>query len=112
MKMTSIQHQDVTVVRVIDNLDATTSAEAKAYFDAEIVQGHIHLVIEMSGVTYLSSAGLRVILATMQKARGTGGDVRLAGTQGNIERVVNMAGFSEIMKTFATVDQAVTSYIQ
>jgi len=111
MEIKSIQHDDVTVVSVMDNLDATTSAEATAYLGAEVEQGHINLVVDMSGITYLTSAGLRVILGTMQKARSAGGDVRLAGAEGNIKRVVEMAGFAKIMKTFPTAEQAVASYV-
>ncbi len=111
MEITSIQHNNVTVVSVSDNLDATSSAEAMAYLSAEIEQGHVNLVIDMSGVTYLSSAGLRVILSTMQQARSAGGDVRLAGAEGNIKRVVEMAGFAKITKTFPTAEEAVASYI-
>jgi len=111
MEIASRQQDDVSVVSVTDNLDATTSAEAKAYLGAEIAKGHTNLVIDVSGVTYLSSAGLRVILATMHQARSAGGDVRLAGAEGNIKRVVDMAGLAKIMKTFDTADTAVASYI-
>lgn len=111
MKIASSQHGDVTLVSATDNLDATTFAEAKAYLDAEIEAGHTKLVIDVSDVTFLGSAGLRAILATMRQARSTGGDVRLAGAEGNIKRVVDLAGFAKIMKIFATADEAVASYI-
>jgi anti-anti-sigma factor len=111
MEIKSMQHNGVIVVSVIENLDATTSAQAKAYLSAEIEEGHTNLVIDTSNVTHLSSAGLRVILATMQKARSAGGDVRLAGAAGKIQQVVDMAGFSKIMKTFPTAEEAVTSYV-
>ncbi len=110
MEITSIQHDDVTAVSVTGDLDANSSAEATAYLDAEIEDGHSNLVIEMSSVTYISSAGLRVILGTMQQARSAGGDVRLAGAVGNIRRVVDLSGLATFIKTFATADQAVASY--
>ena len=110
MEISSTQHDDVTVVRVIDNLDATTSAVAKAHLGAEIEQGRTNLIIDLSGVTFLSSAGLRVIIATMQQARSAGGDVRLAGPVGKIRQVVDMAGFSKIMKTFASAEEAIASF--
>ena len=51
----------------MDDLDATTSAEATAYLEGEIDDGHANLVIDFGGVTYLSSAGLRVILGAMRR---------------------------------------------
>ena len=110
METASVRHNGVTVISFLDNLDATTSAEATAFLDAEIEGEHTSLVIDMGGVTYLSSAGLRVILGAMQKARTAGGDVRLAGAEGNIRRVVEMAGVARIMKAFPSVDQAVASF--
>jgi anti-anti-sigma factor len=111
MEIASTQHNKVTVVSVMDNLDATTAAEARAHLGDEIEAGHTNLIIDMSGVTYLSSAGLRVILATMQQARSAGGDVRLAGAVGKIQQVIDMAGFPKIIKTFPTVEEAITSYV-
>jgi anti-sigma B factor antagonist len=110
MEITSRQENDVTIVCIADNLDATTSGEAGAYLGAELRRGHITLVIDMSAITYLSSAGLRIILGTMQRARAAGGDLRLAGAQGNILRVVEMAGFTKIIKSFPTTQEALASY--
>lgn len=110
MEITSIQHDDVTVVSVTGDLDANSSAGATAYLDAEIEGGHNNLVIDLSGVTYISSAGLRVILGTMQRARSAGGDVRLAGAVGNIRRVVGLSGLATFIKTFPTAEEAVASY--
>jgi anti-sigma B factor antagonist len=64
----------------------------------------------MAGVSYLSSAGLRVILGATRQARSKGGDLRLAGAAGDIRRVVDMAGFSKLIKTFPTAAEAVASF--
>jgi len=108
--MASVQHGDVTVVRIRHDLDAVSSVEATAYLGAEIEAGHTNLVLDVEGVTYLSSAGLRVILTTMQDARQQGGEVRLAGAQGNVRRVLDMSGVSGIIETFPTAEEAVASF--
>jgi len=110
MEITSVRENDVTVVSVTDDLDGTTSAEATAYLDAELDAGHANLVIDMGGVPYLSSAGLRVILGAMREARRQGGDVRLAGTVGNVRRVLDMSGLARVIETFPTAKEAAASY--
>jgi len=105
-----MQHNDVTVVRIVDDLDAATSEEATAYLDAEIDVGHTNLVIELGDVAYMSSAGLRVILSTMQGARQQGGDLRLAGAEGHVRRVLDMSGFFRFIQEFPTAGEAVASY--
>ena len=78
--------------------------------DAEIESGQNRLVLELGGVTYISSAGLRVILAAVRKAQEAGGDVRLAGAVGDVRRVLDMSGFFRFIKSFPTAGEAVASY--
>jgi anti-anti-sigma factor len=110
MEIMSVHHPTVTVIRILDNLDATTSQEATDYMHAEIEAGHKHLIVDLSGVIYLSSAGLRTLLATMQKAQSVGGSVCLAGAEGNIKRVLDIVGLTKVVKTFATDQEAIASY--
>ena len=110
MEITSVQQNDVTIASVVGDLDAVTSAEATAYLGAEIDAGHAKLVVDMTGVTYLSSAGLRVILGATRQARSGGGDLRLAGAEGDIRRVLDMAGFSTLINTFPTAAEALAGF--
>lgn len=110
MEIESVQHNKVTVVSIREDLDAATSEEATAYLAAEIEAGHSNLVIELGGVAYLSSAGLRVFLSTVREARQWGGDLRLAGATGDVRRVLDMSGFSRFIESFPTAGEAVASY--
>jgi anti-sigma B factor antagonist len=110
MEITSVQQNGVTVVRIVGDLDAATSAEATAHLAAQIDAGQAKLVIDLAGVTYLSSAGLRVILGATRQARSSGGDLRLAGAAGDIRRVVDMAGFSKLIETFPTAAEAAAGF--
>jgi len=110
VKISSVQRDKVTVIRIQDILDAASAEEATAYLTKEIEVGNVYLVIDLGGVTYLSSAGIRVVLGALKDARAAGGDVRLAGAEGNIKRVIEMAGFPRFMKTFDSADEAVASF--
>lgn len=110
MQIFSVQHDHVTVISIQGSFDATTVGEAEAYFAEKIEEGHINLVIDLGGVTFLSSAGIRALLVAMQNARSAGGDVRLAGAEGNIKRVIGIAGFPRVAKIFDSADEAVASY--
>ena len=110
MEIMTVQKADVTVVTIMHDMDATTSAETAAYLNAEIDAGHPRLVIDISGVAYLSSAGLRVFLGALRSARSSGGDVRLASAASNVRRVLDMSGFVEFMQTFPTAEEAVASF--
>lgn len=110
MEITSQQVGSATIVKIMGNFDATTSQQATDFFMQEIESGHVHLVIDFSQINYLSSAGVRSILAARHDARTAGGDIRLAAAVGNIKRVIDIAGFTKIMKYFPTVDEAVGDF--
>ena len=56
MKILSVQRANVTVISIQGNLDAASAEEAAAYLTKEIEAGNVYLVIDLGGVTYLSSA--------------------------------------------------------
>jgi anti-anti-sigma factor len=110
MEMSVAQHDDVRVVRGMVNLDAATSPQVSAFLGAELEKGCARLVVDLSDVSYISSAGLRVILIAVRKARGAGGDLRLAGAEGNIRRVLDISGFTSFIDIFPTIEEAVASF--
>ena len=72
--------------------------------------GHHDLVADFSEVDYTSSAGLRVLLGTVKHARSRGGDLRLARPHPEVLKVLNLSGFTSILRVFDTVDDAVESF--
>jgi anti-sigma B factor antagonist len=110
MEIASVRKDDVTVVTIKHDLDASTAAETTAYLSAEIDAGHARLAIDLSGVAYLSSAGLRVILIALRSARSSGGDLRLAGATGDIRRILEVSGVAKLTRTFHTAEEAVASF--
>jgi anti-anti-sigma factor len=61
-------------------------------------------------VDYTSSAGLRVLLGAIKDTRALGGDIRLAGIQPDVQKVLNLSGFTNILKVFDTLDEATASF--
>jgi hypothetical protein len=72
--------------------------------------GGSRLVVDLSGVDYTSSAGLRALLATVKETRRRGGDLRLADINPNVRKVLDLSGFATILKIYTGVDEAVASF--
>lgn len=100
----------VAVVRVAGSLDAMTAESLSQALTSEISAGFVLLVADLGELHYASSAGLRVILGALKEARGSGGDFRLAGAQGNVHKIMEMSGFTSILKFFDDVEGALASY--
>jgi anti-anti-sigma factor len=100
----------VVVVTPVGEIDALTASDFAAFLNRQLSDGKHQLVADLSLVGYMSSAGLRSLLATLKDARQRGGDFRLAALQSGVRQVLDMTGFSGIFKHFPTQDAAVTSF--
>ena len=110
MKITVTQESGVTLIRISGSLDSLTCDDAQAVFEERIKNNEIKMVVDFSEVDYLSSAGLRVLLPALKGARQRGGDLYLVGLQDNIRKVLSLAGFASIFKTYSTLTDAVGAF--
>ena len=104
------QRHPATVVHIAGSVDGITAETLLFALQAEIEAGNIHLVGNLAAVVYTSSAGLRSLLATVKQARQRGGDFRLAGAVPAVYRVLELSGFTSILKMYGAVDDAVASF--
>lgn len=100
----------VAVVSVSGSIDAMTSTRLSEVLDAQIEAGQVNIVADLGDVDYTSSAGLRAMLASLKESRRQGGDFRLAAVQPGVFRVLEMSGFTTILKHYPTVGEAVASF--
>ena len=108
---TTVEVRDnIGIVHISGSIDGTTVANLQRVFDDQFAAGSVWLVATMNEVEYTSSAGLRVLLGTMKEARLRGGDLRLVAPRGDVLRVLQLSGFTGILKIFETVDDSVEGY--
>ena len=68
----------------------------------EIEQGNRKILLDFSGVPYISSRGLRVILATAKKLKNPGDKFGLCSLSPEVFKIMKLAGFTSIFSIFAT----------
>jgi anti-sigma B factor antagonist len=110
MEIEAIQRAAVAVVSIQGSVDAMTSRELTEFLLKKIEDDQVKMVIDLGGVEFMSSAGLRAVLIALREARSKGGDLRLAGAQPGVEKVLKMSGFNMILKTLPTVDEALNDF--
>lgn len=84
----------LTIV-ISGRLDTNSSPKLEAVL-RQSVSGVTELVFDFSGVEYLSSAGLRVLLAA-QKVMNRQGSMKLIGVSAEVMEVFEITGFSDIL---------------
>ena len=72
--------------------------------------GRSRVVVDLSAVSYMASAGLAALLTGVRRARLLKGDVRLAAMTDRVREVFEMSGFDQVFTIFGTVTEAVASY--
>jgi len=110
MELKTEARGNVQVVSVQGSLDALTAPELEDALKTQLRNGNKQLVADLQGLDYTSSAGLRVLLNAVKSARQEGGDLRLAGVQANVKKVLELSGFTSIMKSFPDTEAAVASF--
>jgi anti-anti-sigma factor len=110
MELSITHNGPVCVVAVRGSIDGSTATQLQEEFAARLQGPHAQLVIDCGALEYTSSAGLRVLLAGMKDSRRLGGDLRLAAVQGGVHKVLQLSGFTGILKIYPDVSTAVSSY--
>lgn len=88
---------EVFVIRLNGRLDAITSAETERKILGYVEQGEIKILLDFEHVDYISSAGMRVLLAVAKKLRALNGRLVLCAVNTRVLDVLRMSGFDHVM---------------
>jgi anti-anti-sigma factor len=87
---------DVAICRLSGRFDSNAAAPAEAELSAALT-GTPRLAIDLSGLDYISSAGLRVILVLARKVQQASGKLALFGLRPAVREVFTVSGFDTII---------------
>jgi anti-anti-sigma factor len=110
VKIESNTQGNATIVAVSGSVDALTAAEMTNALNKQIESGNANLVVDLSGLEFMSSAGLRTLLGAVKECRTQGGDLRIVSTNPGIDKILKMSGFHNIAKVFAVQADAIASF--
>lgn len=99
-----------TICRPVGELDAFTVSQFRQAL-AEMASKP-HLIIDMSGVPFVDSAGLGALIGGIRRARELGGDVVVACNRASLIRTLRTTGFDRIVTMTETVEEAKAAFAQ
>ncbi len=106
MDIVSIKQGDAMLVRLQGRMDVVTAPAFDQECDKIMQGGNNFLVVDMGGLEYISSAGLRCILGVDKKIKAQGGKLALCNLKGMVKEVFQISGFSVMFSTFDTLEAA------
>ena len=106
MEVTVKQVEALTVVALVGDIDGSSAPVAQAAILEQITPGQ-GLIVDMSGVHYMSSAGLRMLLSAYRSASAKNSKVALVGLTEDLQDTMAATGFLDFFSTFTVLSAAV-----
>ncbi|MBN1663952.1 MAG: STAS domain-containing protein [Deltaproteobacteria bacterium] len=106
MEILSRMENNKAVVTVTGRMDAVSAPQYQEKLNEMIAGGTTAVVVDFDGLDYISSAGLRGILATAKALKVKGGQIRFANVKGTVKEVFEMSGFGSIFQVHDSVAAA------
>ena len=110
MQITENKRGKVTVLELDGRLDTGTSAELDKRLMSLLNSGEKYFVLDLARLTYVSRAGLRVLLMAAKKSAAAGARMVLANLQDLVQEVFDIAGFTKIFSIYASQDEAINCF--
>ena len=97
------------VLSLKDEIDLHVSPSVTASLNQMIEKKPERLVVDLSGVPYIDSAGLAALIAAMQEVEGYGGKFLLAGLQETVREVLESSRLDQVFQIFPDADAALAA---
>lgn len=107
MNIVTSEKNGVMVLQVEGSMDATTVTLFDAEWKKVLEAGAKKVAIEMSGLEYISSAGLRGILMLAKMGNIKGASLAFVGMQSMVADMFKLSGFDSILKTYPDLESAI-----
>jgi len=110
VEISSANNNDATIMAINGRIDTATAPELEQNINKEIEQGHRKVLLNFAGVSYISSGGLRVLLATAKKLKSPEDKFALCGLSPEVHKILKLAGFTSIFSIYTSEGEALAGW--
>jgi len=96
MEISERKMGNVNIISLCGRLDASSANDVETKLNSLIDAAQVQLVVNLDKLEYISSSGLRVLLAGLKKVRKQQSDIKLVCLQPNVKEVFDIAGFTQL----------------
>jgi anti-anti-sigma factor len=100
MHITSTTVDQAVILAVTGDIDADSFSQVVHEADRHLEVGQVRLVLDLSGVNYISSAGLVALQTIAGRASARGGKLVLCAVNSRVRQVFEMSGFHQLLAIF------------
>ena len=111
METSTQEFKHCDLIKVTGRVDSSTATAFSQELEKANEAGQFKIVVDMSELEYMSSAGFRALLSSQRNCkRYNRGEVVLVAIPERIREALELAGFTELFKTFDDTVAAVGSF--
>ncbi len=110
MDITITKRGEGTILSVNGRIDTLTAPDLEQVVNKEIEQGNREILLDFYGVPYISSSGLRVLLATAKKLKNPGDKFGLCSLSPEVFKILKLTGFTSILSIYPSEGEALARW--
>lgn len=109
LKFESLLREDVVVLKIIGSLEVDLQPQLLSLLDSQSQQ-ESDMVVDFSGVAFIDSSCLGVLVSTAKNLRAKRGNIKLARLTDDVRSIFQITRLDRFFDVFDHVDEAVASY--
>ena len=110
MEITEREQNGVSIITVAGRVDSEGAVDLDMALQALTADNKFKILLDMSGVRYINSAGLRTLADILTQSKENGGDLKLVDLNAKVQRVFQIIGFDKFFNIYATVEEALATF--
>ena len=110
MEISTKEMKRVSLVTVSGRVDSATAPDFDKALQTLIQANRNQIVVDLKGVDYMSSAGIRALVSGLKAAKGGGGDLCIAQPSTRVRDVLDLAGLDAIFAVYEDLIEAIGSF--
>ena len=110
MNITENQRNGIRIIQPQGRVDSEGALDLELSLQEGYKAGSYRVILDLSQVSYINSAGLRVLAAMLTQNQDNGGDLLLASPTPKIRRILHIIGFDNFFSLFDNIESAVQGF--
>ena len=106
MAISESRHGDAVVIRIDGRLDNSSTEELEQLVRDVLERKEQKILFDFSGLDYINSSGLRILIMAFQQLRPDGGKIGICGIRDYIQEVFEVSGYDRLFAMFPTVEES------
>lgn len=102
--------RDIKIAQLEGELNTLAAPEAETELNLLLEQGIKKILINFENLDFIASSGLRILLATAQRLKTDGGELKVCSLNETVQEVFDISGFSTLLSVYESEKEALDTF--